>query len=317
MMNKRFLLCLVVLCVLAVAYLAIGSVNVFGSGDWKILRMIRLPRMLMVIAAGAALAMAGLAFQSLLRNPLATPFTLGVSSGSALGAVIAIKSGLILAPGLPATALFSFAGALIIVGVVYRLARVKGRFTTATLLLSGVSLNFLCSGLILFLHYLSDFTESSQMIRWLMGGFLAITYIDLALCLPVAAVFGLFLLVNGKALNLISLGDEIAITRGIDVISFQRRLFVLASLMTAVIISVTGPIGFVGLIVPHICRLLFGANHARLLPAVALLGAAFLLAADLLARVIISPAQIPVGVLTAILGGPFFLFILRKTKGGD
>ncbi len=304
-----YLILLLILLAVSSIYLFSGHIDYRDPETVSIIYLIRLPRLLMVILTGGALTTAGLCFQSLLRNPLATPYTLGVSSGSAFGAVIAIKLKM---AGLSTP--FSMIAGIITILVVYRISKIKGRFTIATLLLSGISLSFFFSGMILFIHYISDFTQSAMMIRWMMGGFEAVTFNNIYLILPFVIIFTLYIFFRSRDLNLMCLGDEIAQSRGVNVSKLQKNVFIIASLLTASIISITGPIGFVGLIVPHITRYIKGQDHRTLIPFSFIAGGIFLLFADFLAKSLILPASIPVGVLTSVMGGPFFLVILYRSK---
>ena len=282
--------------------------------DAQIFFIARLPRTLAGALVGATLAAAGVVFQGLLRNPLATPFTLGVSAGAALGAMLAITFGPALAwVGVPLAPLASFAGSLLAVGVVYLLASARHRgLSTDVLLLAGVTMNAFFSALILFVQYFADFAETFRILRWLMGDLDVGSYRPLAAALPMIVVafaaFGWL----ARPLNLLSLGAEAAETRGLDVVRAQRTAFLSASLATGAAVSVGGPVGFVGIIVPHLVRLLVGADHRIVLPASALFGAAFLIGCDALARTLLAPLELPVGVITALIGGPFFLWLLVR-----
>jgi len=284
--------------------------------DAQIFFVARLPRTLAGALVGASLATAGVVFQGLLRNPLATPFTLGVSAGAALGAMLAITfGGLIGFAGLTSVPAASFAGSLGAVAIVYALARARQRgLSTNVLLLAGVTMNAFFSALILFVQYFADFAETYRSIRWLMGDLDVSAYQPLVVSLPLVivsfAIFGWL----ARPLNLLSLGEDSAEMRGVDVVRAQRAAFFSASLATGAAVSVGGPIGFIGIVVPHLVRLMVGADHRIVLPASALFGAAFLVACDLLARTIMAPVELPVGVITALIGGPFFLWLLvRKT----
>ena len=284
--------------------------------DAQIFFVARLPRTLAGAVVGATLAASGVVLQALLRNPLATPFTLGVSAGAALGAMVAITFGTPLAfAGMTAVPLASLAGALGAVAIVYGLARVKHRgLSTDVLLLAGVTLNALLSSLILFLQYFADAADTWRTMRWLMGDLDVSGYVPVLAALPlVGAAFVLFAWLP-RALNLLSLGQEHAATRGLDVTQTQRVAFIGASIGTGAAVSLGGPIGFVGIIVPHLVRLLVGADHRVVLPASALFGAAFLVACDLVARTIMAPMELPVGVVTALVGGPFFLWLLIRSR---
>jgi len=282
--------------------------------DAQIFFVARLPRTLAGAVVGAALASAGVVFQGLLRNPLATPFTLGISSGSALGAMLAITWGWSFAAlGLPAVPLASFAGAIVAVGIVYWLARARhAGLSTNVLLLAGVTMNAFFSALILFVQYFADFAQTYRTLRWLMGDLDVSSYESLIATVPLlTAAFAAFAWL-ARPLNLLSLGPDSAESRGIDVVRAQRTAFLSGSLATGAAVSVAGPIGFIGIIIPHLVRLIVGADHRVVLPASALFGAAFLVGCDLLARTVMSPIEVPVGVITALIGGPFFLWLLVR-----
>lgn len=295
------------------AILEIGSVS--ESLDASVLFRTRLPRILLAALTGAALAVAGVVFQALLRNPLATPFTLGVSSGGAMGAVIAIKLGLDISVfGFSAVPLFSFAGSAGAVILVYALAQSRGQLPTSILLLAGVSISFFFSALILFTHYLADFTESHKMLRWLMGGLDIIGYGSILKILPFWGAGIALLLIKMRDLDQLSFGSYVAWSRGVDVARSQKTCFLAASLVTSAVVSLAGPIGFVGLIVPHTIRFLVGPSHKLLLPSSMFAGAGFLIICDTVARTVLAPTEIPVGVLTAMVGGPFFIALLFREK---
>ena len=282
--------------------------------DAQILFVARLPRTLAGALVGSALATSGVVFQGLLRNPLATPFTLGVSAGAALGAMLAITFGWSFAAlGIPTVTTASFIGAAAAVAVVYALARARhSGLSTDVLLLAGVTLNAFFSALILFVQYFADFADSYRTLRWLMGDLDVSSYTPLFTAVPLVGVaFGAFAWL-ARPLNLLSLGPASAETHGIDVTRAQRVAFVSASLATGAAVSVGGPIGFIGIIIPHLVRLLTGADHRIVLPASALFGAAFLIACDVVARTAMSPIELPVGIITALIGGPFFLWLLVR-----
>ena len=290
------------------------SIPFAENTDAQIFFIARLPRTLAGALVGALLASAGVVFQGLLRNPLATPFTLGVSAGAALGAMLAITFGWSLGVmGIPAAPAASFAGSLLAVGIVYALARARHRgLSTNVLLLAGVTLNAFFSALILFVQYFADFAETFRILRWLMGDLDVSSYQPIVTALPLAAVSGAAFAWLARPLDLLSLGPDAAETRGLDVTRAQRTAFISASLATGAAVSVGGPVGFIGIIVPHLVRLLVGADHRIVLPASALFGAAFLVGCDVVARTIMAPVELPVGVITALLGGPFFLWLLTK-----
>ena len=311
---------LVVLVIVASIGLSVGSVGVpferllgvlAGGGsdvDRTILMDLRLPRVLMAILVGAGLSVAGSVFQALLRNPLAEPYILGISSGGTVGAVIAIGLGLsaLLVPAA------SFAGSILVMGIVYAAAHRRGQLDTYALLLSGVMTGAFFNALILLVIAVFN-QELRNAFLWLMGNLSGARPATLAVVAPPAllAMGGLIWL--SRMFNLISTGDESAIQLGVNVPAVKRTAYLLASLLTGVVVSVSGVVGFVGLIIPHICRILFGPDHRLLLPASALLGGSFMVLADVVSRVVLAPTEIPVGAVTAALGAPVFIYLLRKS----
>jgi iron complex transport system permease protein len=272
---------------------------------------LRLPRVLLALLAGAGLAASGLGFQTLFRNDLAEPYTLGVASGAALGAVLALRleeSAAFL--GLPVVALASFAGALAATALVVGLSLRRRDDATSTLLLAGIAVSLSCSAIILFLQYLADSTQTFRMVRWMMGGLSVVGYGEVLWVLPWVLGGAALLLFLRWDLNLLLLGEELAASRGVDLGRLRLKILLAASLMIGALVAVAGPIGFVGLMVPHILRRWVGHDHLYLAPACVLGGGAFLVLCDLVARTIMAPAELPVGVLTALLGGPFFLWLL-------
>jgi len=281
----------------------------------QILMELRLPRVVFAFLVGFSLAMIGVVFQALLQNELATPYTLGVSSGGALGAVIAIKSGLALTLfGFTATAIFSICGSLLTIYIIYNIARSGAGLSPLILILTGVTVSLLFSSLILFVHYLADFTETYRMIRWLMGGLQIVGWYYSLVLLPFVILSAFYLFRQAPALNILSSGDELALSKGVDVLRLQRSIFFIGSALTGLVVAFAGPIGFIGLIIPHLMRLFIGADHRKLLIVAPFFGGTFLIWCDTLARTIISPAELPVGIITAMLGGPFFIWLLIKKK---
>ena len=291
------------------------SIPFADNVDAQIFFIARMPRVLAGALVGAALASAGVVLQALLRNPLATPFTLGVSAGAALGAILAISFGAAVAFGpLSPVPLASLVGARASPpSIVYGLATRPGRpMSTSVLLLAGVTLNSFFSALILFVQYMSDFAETYRTVRWLMGDLDVGSFVPIVGALPLLlAAFAMFALLP-SSLNLLSVGADVAATRGVDVARVQRLAFVSSALATSAAVSLAGPIGFVGIVVPHLVRLMVGVDHRIVLPASALFGAAFLVACDLVARTVLAPVEMPVGIVTAMLGGPFFLWLLVR-----
>ncbi|HET8807279.1 MAG TPA: iron ABC transporter permease [Methylophaga sp.] len=281
----------------------------------QILWEIRLPRLLFAFLAGCGLALCGLVFQAMFHNPLATPFTLGVASGASLGAAISVYLGLnVFLLGLSAQTFSAFCGALIAISLVYFISRLRSGFSTETLLLTGVAISFFFSSLILLVQYLSDVNDAFQIIRWLMGSLTVVGYGDIRQLAPFVIIAALVIIVFGRELNLLMAGDDIAASRGVNVNRLRYVLFFITSLCVGAIVALCGPIGFIGMMVPHICRLLIGQDHQWLIPASMLFGGSFLIICDTLARIVIAPAELPVGVITTLLGGPFFLWLLLRNK---
>ena len=284
-----------------------------GSDTERIIILsLRLPRAILAGLVGAGLSVSGAAFQALLRNPLADPYLLGVSSGAAVGAIIAILLGLgTFSFGLP---LASFLGALLTVLVVFYFGRQDGKIHPHTLLLAGVITGSFLSALIMFFISVSQREELHTIIFWLMGDF-SLSNTRVILIIFPYILLGIFLLyLRSRHLNLLLSGEENAVQLGVDVEKLKLISYLSASLIAAASVSACGLIGFVGLIIPHSVRLIFGPDHRLLLPSAALLGASFLVASDTLARTVLAPVELPVGVVTAAFGGPFFIYLLRTRK---
>ncbi|MFC6880609.1 MULTISPECIES: FecCD family ABC transporter permease [Actinomadura] len=273
---------------------------------------VRLPRVVLGGVVGAGLSVCGMALQALVRNPLADPMLMGVSSGATVGAVLVMTFHLAFAGtfSLPVSA---FAGALLALVLVVALARSGGRMTTVRLVLSGVATAEVLQAVASFLIVTSDDPHKADAaLRWMLGGLAGSTW-DLVWLPALAVVAGTAALLGvSRSLNLLLAGEEAAAAMGLDVHRFRAALFTLVAALVGTIVAVSGAIGFVGLMMPHVVRLLVGADHRRALPAVALLGAAFLMAADVAARTVIAPEEIPVGIITALVGGPFFLWLMRR-----
>ncbi|WP_438696128.1 FecCD family ABC transporter permease [Streptomyces alkaliphilus] len=317
----------------ATAAVAIGSVSVPPADVWRILLHqivpgaveptwspvhetivldVRLPRVLLCAVVGAGLSVAGMALQALVRNPLADPMLLGISSGASVGAVLVLVLNVTLF-GVFSLPVAAFCGALVALFAVYFLARAGGRMTTLRLVLAGVATaEVLTAVASLLIITANDPHRTQSAVRWMLGGLAGTTWTMVWIPSAVILVGTLTLLGSSRPLNLLLAGEEAAAALGLDVHRFRSAMFVLVALMVGAMVAVSGQIGFVGLIMPHVVRLLVGADHRRALPAVVLLGATFLLAADLAARTVISPEEIPVGILTALVGGPFFLWLMRR-----
>ncbi|MFF9690033.1 FecCD family ABC transporter permease [Streptomyces sp. NPDC014623] len=334
---KALAVALLVLAVLLLASLtaglAIGSVHVPPGQVWGIVAHavdaewseptwsraretivldVRAPRVLLGAVTGAGLAVVGTAMQALIRNPLAEPYLLGVSSGASLGAVTVIVFGVTWF-GPVSLSVAAFAGALGALFLVYATARTGGRITSVRLVLSGVAIAAVFTALLDLLLLTTDRgNEARAVLAWTLGGLGGVNWGTL--CLPsTALLLGVaVLLAHARNLNLLLAGEEAAATMGLDVARFRARMFILLSLVTGVLVAAAGPIGFVGLMMPHIVRLFVGGDHRRVLPTAALSGAVFLVWADIAARTVAAPMEIPVGVLTALCGGPFFLWLMRR-----
>jgi iron complex transport system permease protein len=284
--------------------------------DAQIFFVARLPRVLAAALVGASLALAGVVFQALLRNPLASPDTLGVSAGASLGAMMAITFELDFSMlGISAVPLASFAGSLGALAIVYGMSAARRRGTsTVVLLLAGVTLQALLGAVIAFVQFVADFTQTFRNVRWLMGSLDVASFSPIAAALVPMTAAGVGFFMLPKVLNLISVGSDSASARGVNVLLTERLALVSASLATGAAVSLAGPVTFVGIIVPHLVRLIVGADHRLVLPATALFGAAFLIGCDLIARTIIAPLELPVGIVTAIIGGPVFLWLLFRRE---
>ena len=285
--------------------------------DEAIFFAIRLPRVAGAAIVGAALASAGVLFQGLLRNPLADPYALGVSGGAALGGALGFLLSLSFTfLGFSPVPILAFAGALIAMSLVYTLARVGGRAPIVTLLLAGFAVSAIMGYAVSFLLILNDRLQLNlpRVYGWLLGGISVTQWsqLGLALIMVGVAIGGGWLLRH--SLDALSLGEESAQQLGIAVESDKRLVIVLGSILTGAAVALGGLIGFVGLFAPHVTRTIVGPRHTWLLPAAALVGAAFLVLADLLARAILPPTEVPVGILTAFVGGPFFLWLLRRER---
>ncbi|MDH7486921.1 MAG: iron chelate uptake ABC transporter family permease subunit [Anaerolineae bacterium] len=279
-----------------------------------IILQIRLPRVVTAAVVGSALAAAGTVFQGLLRNPMADPYIIGTSGGAALGATLAlILPWQVVWLGFTPVPILAFAGAMSAVLIVYRVARVGPRTPITTLLLTGFALSSLMAAVMSFLM-LAGTQTLQRVVLWTMGGTTASGWTQLRVVTPLILVGVMLAFLLAHDLNAFLLGEEQAAHLGVNVERRKLALLMVGSLLTAAAVSVSGLVGFVGLVVPHVARLLFGPDHRFLLPAAALVGAIFLVLADLVARLLLSPAEIPVGIITALIGAPFFIYLLRRSK---
>lgn len=284
------------------------------SQDIVIISQIRLPRIMLAVFVGIALSSAGVIFQGLFRNPMADPFVIGVSSGAALGATIGLVfiggAGLL---GISTTAVFALIGALATTFLVYSIARTRGKVSVITLLLAGIALSAMLGSITYFIM-IFKVSDMAKVVFWVMGGLTSASWNSLFIVAPLITVFVIisgFFMVD---LNVISLGDERAAQLGVQTEKIKKTMLIMASFTAAVAVSVSGIIGFVGLITPHILRLIVGPDHKILYPTSALAGGIVLLLSDTMARTVLMPREIPVGIITSIIGVPFFLYLLVRSK---
>ena len=326
-MRNPFLITLLALAMMLLLSLAIGSVFIPPAELWSvisgaassdtfrtILLDIRLPRTALIALVGAALAGSGAAYQGLFRNPLADPYLIGVASGAGLGAIIAMS---IRWPyttlGLLAVPLAAFLASLLTVYIVYTIAHIGGSVPTTNLILAGVAVSSFAVSLTSFLMLRST-GEVRRAIGWLLGGVSLVSWDATLALIPYLAIGLVTLILTGYALNLLQFGDDQATQMGLNVRRAKFIIIVAASLVTAAAVSFAGIIGFVGLVVPHIVRIWWGVDYRRLIPLSIIGGAAVLLFADVLARIVLAPQELPVGIVTALAGAPFFLWVLRRAK---
>ena len=283
-----------------------------AGNSYTVYRELRLPRALLAFVVGAALAVSGAAFQGMFRNVLASPFTLGVSGGAAVGASITFfYSGTLAVTGIHLSVICALIGALLTALCIWALAFQK-RSTAITILLCGVVLSFFYSSVIMLLQYIGDFAEIFRMTHWMLGTLEVVGMHEVLIVLPLAALGAALILADCGALNLLTLGEEVAQSKGVSVRRTELRILLGVSLIVGGVVSVCGPIGFVGIIVPYLCRPFTGYDHRVLLPASMLAGGAFLVICDTASRTLFAPLDLPVGVLTALLGGPLFLWVLLR-----
>ena len=330
--RRLFVVCGVVsvgiACVCAffgMSTLSVTGIFTSGSPDAEVFWRLRLPRVTAAFFAGAGLSVAGMVFQAMFRNPLATPFTLGVSSGAALGASLYfyLGAGLAAFGSLGKLAGLGSLGAALLGGLfsmalVYLLTRARGGFSTPVMLLAGVVINFFFASLVLFIQYLSNTVESMRILHWLMGSLSSIEAARIADLAFIVVAGALFIYWMSPELDLFIAGEEFAASRGVAVRRVTIQAFFVSSLVVGAVVSLTGPIGFVGMMVPHVCRMWLGYAHKRLLPASFFAGGCFLVVCDMVSRMVLAPAELPIGIITALAGGPFFLWtLLRATRRGD
>jgi len=283
----------------------------------EIIVQLRLPRVLCAALVGGGLAVVGVAYQALFRNYLASPFTLGISSGAALFASAALVFGLASGRGGFDVGLCAFVGALLSIGIILALASRLRYADSNSLLLIGIVFSFFCSSVMTLIQYLADYTQLFQVTRWMMGGISVVGWSDLLLGAVCVGVVVAWLWSRPQHLDLMLFGDDLALVKGLDVARFSRATFVLSSFLVGWVVAQCGIIGFVGIVVPAIARIMVGVSHARVIPISLLLGALLVVLCDLLGRVVIAPFEVPAGVFTSVIGGPVFIALLVvSTKRG-
>ncbi|MER2037276.1 MAG: iron ABC transporter permease [Solibacillus sp.] len=339
MTNKRFSLLAVLFCIVLVvsmiAAILVGSVGItpflivdvllykFGlisdvtatKAQQIIIWEIRVPRVLLAAFVGAALAISGAAIQALVKNSIADPYILGVSSGASVGATAVILLGAFSILGVYALSFAAFLGAILAVSLVFLLARVAGRTSVIRLLLAGLAVSMILSAITNFMLMMSKEQGGIQAVmHWMLGSLAGAKWSNIGVPIIVCIVVFILLFFSYRQLNALLLGEETATTMGVNVEHFRIFVIIIVSLLTGVVVAVCGSIGFVGLIVPHIVRMLVGSNYKVVLPFSAILGAIFIVWADMGARVAIAPEEMPIGILTALCGGPFFIWMLRRQR---
>jgi iron complex transport system permease protein len=317
--QKNVLACLAVFCLAAVVlpWVGPGPLHVretlhLESMDSYIFRQLRVTRTLLGLFAGGALSLSGTLFQAVLRDPLAEPYTLGVSTGASLGAVLAISLGWSLVYGIPSTWVGALAGACVVMVVVMGVAARQRHISAFGLLLTGVAVNSVCASLILLLYSLAGVTRSFSISRWLIGSVDATSYGSLGVFALIVVVVSSLVIAQAKDWNLMAVDEQWAASRGVHVRSLLLKGYVSGSMLTAGAIALTGPIGFVGLIVPHMVRGRISSDHRILMPCSFFLGGVLLAGCDALGRIVLAPAEVPAGVILALLGGPYLIWLVRE-----
>jgi iron complex transport system permease protein len=300
------------------------KIGFIPAGNWSagienIVWLIRLPRVLLAVVVGGGLAVVGVTLQALVRNPLADPYIMGISSGASVGAVLAIGVGVLASYGTLGISFAAFIGAVVAFIVVYTLANLGKRITPESLILAGIGVGYICTGITSFVTLTSSKRQlAGQVLAWTLGSLARASWFDLSLPSLTLLIITAYLVLQARSLNALILGDETASVLGINVDVFRRNVFMLVAFITGVMVAVSGSIGFIGLMVPHMVRFVVGSDHRKVLPLSLFVGSIFLVWADIIARgfhsTIDNPIELPVGVVTSILGGPFFLWLMWKTR---
>lgn len=316
---------------------AIGSVNIsinevysiilyklFNIGEIStstakidVVWLIRMPRIILAIAVGMGLSVVGIVMQAIVKNPLADPYVLGISSGASLGATLAILLGIGTSLGSTYIGIMGFIGAFSISMLVLILSNIGGRTNSIKLLLSGMALSSVCSAFSSFIVYLANDAQGMKNISfWLMGSLAGATWNEISFILPIIFIGTIFFITQYRTLNLMLLGDEVSVTLGTDLHKYRIIYLMITSLMIGIIVYSSGMIGFIGLIIPHIVRMIFGTDHKKIIPIAAILGSIFLIWADVLSRIIIKGTEIPIGILISMIGAPCFVWLMIKKSYG-
>lgn len=295
----------------------IGDSTIGTGAVADVVWLIRMPRIVLAIAVGAGLSVVGIVMQAIVKNPLADPYILGVSSGASLGATLAVVLGIGSVFGSNSLGIMGFIGAFGVSILVLMISNIGGRSNSIKLLLAGMALSSVCSSFSSFLVYISDDSQKLKTITfWLMGSLAGAKWNEIVIILPVIILGTIFFITQYRTLNLMLLGDEVSITLGTDLHRFRIIYLVITSLMIGLLVYVSGMIGFVGLIIPHIVRIIFGTDHKKIIPITALLGAIILIWADVISRILIKGTEIPIGIVISIIGAPLFVWLMIKKNYG-
>lgn len=297
--------------------LNIGDSSIGTGAVADVVWLIRMPRIVLAIAVGVGLSVVGIVMQAIVKNPLADPYILGVSSGASLGATLAVVLGIGSSFGSNSLGIMGFIGAFGVSILVLIISNIGGRSNSIKLLLAGMALSSVCSSFSSFLVYISDDSQKLKTITfWLMGSLAGAKWNEIVIIMPIIILGVIFFMTQYRTLNLMLLGDEVSITLGTDLHKFRIIYLVITSLMIGLLVYVSGMIGFVGLIIPHIVRMIFGTDHKKIIPISALLGAIILIWADVLSRALIKGTEIPIGIVISIIGSPLFVWLMIKKNYG-
>lgn len=295
----------------------IGDSTIGTGAVADVVWLIRMPRIVLAIAVGAGLSVVGIVMQAIVKNPLADPYILGVSSGASLGATLAVVLGIGSVFGSNSLGIMGFIGAFGVSILVLMISNIGGRSNSIKLLLAGMALSSVCSSFSSFLVYISDDSQKLKTITfWLMGSLAGAKWSEIAIILPVIILGTIFFITQYRTLNLMLLGDEVSITLGTDLHRFRIIYLVITALMIGLLVYVSGMIGFVGLIIPHIVRIIFGTDHKKIIPIAALVGSIILIWADVISRILIKGTEIPIGIVISIIGAPLFVWLMIKKNYG-